>query len=33
MALSCFVSRLGECRLPLYNLFKKSNSFRWTDEK
>jgi hypothetical protein len=28
----CFVSRLGERGLPLYRLFKKSDSFRWTDE-
>jgi hypothetical protein len=24
-SLSCFVSHLGECRLPLYKLLKKSN--------
>jgi hypothetical protein len=30
--LSCFVSHLGEHGLPLYNLLKKSDSFRWTDE-
>jgi hypothetical protein len=30
--LSCFVSWLGECGLPLYKLLKKSDSFRWTKE-
>jgi hypothetical protein len=32
MALSRFMSRLGECGLPLYKLLKKSNYFRWTEE-
>jgi hypothetical protein len=31
-ALSRFISRLGECRLPLYKLLKKSDSFHWMDE-
>jgi hypothetical protein len=31
-ALSHFVSQLGERGLPLYKLFKKYDSFRWTDE-
>jgi hypothetical protein len=31
-ALSQFVSCLGERRLPLYKLLKKSDSFCWTDE-
>jgi hypothetical protein len=31
-ALSHFVSRLGECGLPLYKLLKKSDSFCWTEE-
>jgi hypothetical protein len=30
--LSHFVSRLGQCRLPLCKLLNKSNSFRWTKE-
>jgi hypothetical protein len=30
-ALSLFMSRLGECRLPLYNLLK-NYSFSWIDE-
>jgi hypothetical protein len=32
MALSCFVSRLGERGLPPYKLLKKSYSFHWTDD-
>jgi hypothetical protein len=32
VALSRFMSRLGECRLPLYKLLKKSNYFHWTEE-
>jgi hypothetical protein len=32
MALSHFVSQLGECRLPLYKLLKKLDSIRWMDE-
>jgi hypothetical protein len=31
-ALSRFISQLGEHRLPLYKLLKKSNSFCWTNE-
>jgi hypothetical protein len=31
-ALSRFVSRLGECGLPLHKLLKKSDSFLWTDD-
>jgi hypothetical protein len=31
-ALIHFVSQLGECRLPLYKLLKKSDSFRWTEK-
>jgi hypothetical protein len=27
MALSCFVSQLGKCGLPLYKLLKKYDSF------
>jgi hypothetical protein len=32
MALSHFVSQLGERGLPLYKLLKKFDSFHWTDE-
>jgi hypothetical protein len=32
VALSRFVSWLGEHGFPLYKLLKKSNSFRWMDE-
>jgi hypothetical protein len=32
MALRHFVTWLGEHRLPLYKLLKKSNSFCWMDE-
>jgi hypothetical protein len=31
-ALSHFLSRLGECGVPLYKLLKKFDSFLWTDE-
>jgi hypothetical protein len=31
-ALTCFISRLGECGLPLYKLFKKSDSFGSMDK-
>jgi hypothetical protein len=31
-ALSCFISRLGEKRLPLYRLLKKHERFSWTVE-
>jgi hypothetical protein len=31
-ALNCFISRLGECELPLYKLIKKFDFFRWMDE-
>jgi hypothetical protein len=31
-ALSCFVSWLGECGLPLYKLLKQACSFYWRDE-
>jgi hypothetical protein len=30
--LSRFISQLGEHRLPLYKLLKKSDSFCWTNE-
>jgi hypothetical protein len=30
--LSHFMFRLGECKLPLYKLLKKSDSFSWMDE-
>jgi hypothetical protein len=30
--LNCFISRLGECELPLYKLIKKFDFFRWMDE-
>jgi hypothetical protein len=29
---SRFMSGLGECGLPMYKLWKKSDSFHWTDE-
>jgi hypothetical protein len=32
MALNHFMSRLGERRLPIYKLLKKSDSFHWMDE-
>ena len=32
VALSRFISRLGEKALPLYRLMKKSDKFEWTDE-
>jgi hypothetical protein len=32
VALSYFVSQLGERRLLLYKLLKKSDSFRWMEE-
>jgi hypothetical protein len=32
VALSHFVSHLGECEFPLFKLLKKSDSFHWTDE-
>jgi hypothetical protein len=32
VALTRFVSQLGERWLPLYKLLKKYDSFRWTDE-
>jgi hypothetical protein len=32
MALSHFMSRLGERGLPIYKLLKKSDSFHWMDE-
>jgi hypothetical protein len=32
VALSHFVTRLGEHGLPLYKLLKKSDSFCWIDE-
>jgi len=32
VALSCFISRLGEKALPLYRLLKKADSFSWTPE-
>jgi hypothetical protein len=32
VALSSFVSWLGEHGLPLHNLLKKSDSFHWTEE-
>jgi hypothetical protein len=31
-ALSCFIARLGERGLPLYKLFKKSDTFVWAEE-
>ena len=31
-SLSRFVSRLGEKALPLYNLMKKTDKFKWTHE-
>jgi hypothetical protein len=31
-ALSRFISRLGELRMPLYKLLKKSDAFIWTEE-
>jgi hypothetical protein len=31
-ALSCFIARLREHNLPLYNLMKKSDHFTWTPE-
>ena len=31
-ALSRFISRLGECDLPLYRLLKKVDHFEWTSE-
>ena len=31
-ALSCFISRLGERGLPLYQLLKKTDHFVWTVE-
>jgi hypothetical protein len=31
-SLNRFVSRLGECGLPLYKLLKKFDSFCWTDK-
>jgi hypothetical protein len=31
-ALSCFISRLGEKRLPLYRLLRKAERFTWTPE-
>jgi hypothetical protein len=30
--LNHFMSRLGECGLPLYKLLKKSDSFHWVHE-
>ena len=32
VALSCFISRLGEKALPLYRLLKKAERFSWTVE-
>jgi phenylalanine-4-hydroxylase len=32
VALSRFIARLGERRLPLYKLMKKSDHFMWTPE-
>jgi dsDNA-binding SOS-regulon protein len=32
MALSCFISLLGEQGLPLYHLLKKIDQFVWTAE-
>jgi hypothetical protein len=32
IALSHFMSQLGESGLPLYKLLKKSDSFCWTEE-
>jgi hypothetical protein len=31
-SLSCFISRLGEKALPLYQLMKKSDTFVWTTQ-
>ena len=31
-ALSRFISRLGECGLPLYWLLRKADRFEWTPE-
>ena len=30
-ALSCFISRLGEKAIPLYQMLKKTNDFVWSD--
>jgi hypothetical protein len=32
VALSCFISRLGEKGLPLYRLLRKAERFTWTPE-
>jgi hypothetical protein len=32
VAVSRFISRLGEKALPLYKLMKKSDEFVWTDK-
>ena len=31
-ALGCFISKLGECALPLFKLMKKKGPFKWTQE-
>ena len=32
VALSRFISRLGECGMPLYKLLKKTDAFAWIKE-
>ncbi len=31
VALSCFISRLGQKALPLYRLLRRTEHFEWTD--
>ena len=32
VSISCFISRLGEKALPLYQLMKKTTHFEWNDK-
>jgi hypothetical protein len=31
-ALNRFISKLGECGMPFYNLLQKSDGFQWDDQ-